>query len=214
MSISATTFVVTVLFFCTAIYLILLWTKRPKNKVPDYMKMDELEQTGWELVEDIKNASETYADQIQGVKKEIEHKLEELQTLESRFKQYRNYEEILSQKQEVLEELFEKMKTELAHLREEKEEQQTQFEEMKQMLLTPPPHMDRVKEKVDAMIEEEKNRAYDRSQSNPIEAKKSEIYRLYDQGLSVSAIAEETGTEKGFIEVLINLQKYNNRKVQ
>lgn len=202
MSVGMNTYVVTVLFFVALLYGVLMYTKKPKNKIPDHMKMDELEQTGWEIVEDIKNASETYADKIQGVKKEIELKLEELRGFEGRFNQYRDYEDILSQKQEVLEELFEKMKQELSQMREEKEVR----------AYTAPPQMERVQAKVNAMIEEEKNRAYDRSMGNPIEDKKAEIYRLHALGYNVAVIAEETGTEKGFVEVLLNMQKY--KKIQ
>lgn len=212
MSVGISTYVLSILFFCTVLYGVLMYHRKPKNKVPDYMKMDELEQTGWELVEDIKQASESYADKIQGVKKEIEHKLEELKAFEGRFKTYQSYEDILSQKQEVLESLFEKMKDELANMRIEKEEQQATLEEMKQVINTPPAQMERVKAKIDAMIEEEKNRTSDHWVINPIEDKKAEINRLYDLGYNISAISEQTGTEKGFIEVLINMKKY--KKIQ
>lgn len=213
MSVGIGTYVMTVIFFCSLVFGVLVYTKKPKTKIPDYLKMDELEQTGWELVEDIKNASESYVGKIQGLKAEIEAKLEDLQAFESRFKEYQGYEGLLTQKQQVLEELLEKMKTELVYLQEEKEEQKATLEQIKKVVSDPPPHLERVQQKVNAMIEEEKNRAYDRSMGNPVDEKKADIYRLHELGYTVADIAEETGTEKGFIEVLINMKKYN-RKVQ
>jgi archaellum component FlaC len=202
MSVGISTYVVTVIFFCSLLYGVMVINRKPKGKKAEYLQMEDLEATGWELVEDIKNASDAYTDKIQGVKKEIEGKIEELMQVEERFEAYRDYEELLSQKQEVLEELYDKVRREVVASKVEKEIKQA------------PSAMERVQAKVNAMIEQEKTRARVVGESvghSDIEEKKEQIYRLYEGGLTINEISEATGTEKGFVQVLVNMKNYKKK---
>lgn len=216
-SISLTTYIVTVIFLSALIFVVMVFTKRPQGNKPQYLTIDELEKTGWELVDQIREVGEEYAEKITHAKGQVDTRIEKLNEIEHRLEQYSNYEELMDKRQAMLEDLYTQVKNEADSVREFKMIEQKIQESAKQVNKKPmEEETEEVKEEVvmeEGILEEELEiEVMDKKEEfkkdlNSIEDKKVEVYRLHGEGYSLEDISKLTGTHKGFVEVLLNMSK-------
>lgn len=108
------TYILTLLFFATIALLVFFFTKKNMGEKPDYLKIDELETTGWEIVDEIRAATEESEERLRKIQQEMDEKiclLEEYRSLEQKMNTlFHQSKELLEQtKQKEMKELIEEI---------------------------------------------------------------------------------------------------------
>jgi hypothetical protein len=208
MGVSLGTYIVTIIFFAAVIFVIIMFGKKPNSKQPDYLMIDELETTGWEIVDEIRRVGEEYGEKLSQAKKDVDQTLDRIEQFEQTLSKWNSIESTLDEKQALLEYLFNKTKEELEETKTTRiVEEKLQESAKKVEKETIDVQVEEVKEEIKEEIKKERPKPTLKRELKTMEDKKIEVYRLFSEGYTIEEIAHLTETHKGFVEVLLNMKK-------
>lgn len=175
MQISLGMYVVTVLVFLMITLISITKKKKPNAKIRQYLTNDELEQSGWDIVESIQQAGEEYVEKLNHIQKQANEQVAFLQKKEAVLQEIKKREQSIYS---MLEEI-----------REKEERMSDMYEDLK---------MTAKREEKQCMPSAVKVVSKKQEQEH-------EICRLYRKGKSVEEIVALTGEHKGYVEIKINM---------
>lgn len=189
----------------------LVYFKKPADKKADYLKADELEEVGWEIIDEIKRAGEEYGERLGQVKVQIEKMEEKMLEMKEKEKlmdekslliedmlsEMKKSEEIVQEKK-MIEETLEKKATEFLHKEKETQKETVSKQDKKDVLL---------KEQIKKSPNKKREIKFDLENLKTAEEKKMAIYELDKEGYTIEEIADLTNSNQGFVEVLVNMSR-------